>query len=188
MLKKLFIAASVFTLAACSTVPTQVNIVPTTQEQAQRYNDINVNLTSRDIRDANYLIAIHQVGDAAKLINNKAALSSLVETNLQKGWEQQGIVFADDAAIKVQIEVQVARVDIQQDSFEYEANSSLILALSITNEGKTLTKQFRSKSSMSGPFDPDIKDIEAKFAKQLSVLLQDIYLDEQVSNYLSGEM
>lgn len=185
MLKQILLGTSLLLLTACASVPEQVNISTAPVNLAPKYSNTTVSLTSRDIRDANYLIAIHKVGDPAKLINNKASLAKLAETSLQQGWEQQGLVFDPQAEVAINLEVQVARIDVQQDAFEYMAESALIVILSVENEGQTLTKQFSRASTLTGAFNPSIPELEAKFSQQLSLLLTDIFEDQQVNDYLT---
>ena len=185
MLKLLSIAVTMLILSGCANIPTQINISTNAVQLAPQYDNVRVRLTSQDIRDANYLIAIHKAGQAAKLINNQAALSSLIATSLEQGWQQQGIVITNDAAITANIAIQTARVDVQQDNFEYVADSQLVLVVTVTNKGQTLNKQFRSSSTLAGAFNPVVSELEAKLTQQLNAMLRDIFADPQIRDYLS---
>ena len=185
MLKMLLLGATLLTLSGCANIPEQVNISTNPVQLTPLYNNIQVTLTSQDIRQANYLIAIHKAGQAAKLINNQVALSNLIATRLQQGWQQQGIVIADDADITANIAIQTARVDVQQDNFEYVADSQLVLIVTVTNKGQTLNKQFRSSSTLAGAFNPVVSELEAKLTQQLNAMLSDIFADPQIRDYLS---
>jgi len=187
MLKKLGLGLSLLLLTACTSVPHQLDIqVPSTTAAVQpAYAGVTVDLSSRDVRDAFYLIAIHQAGDAATLVNNKTPLAQLAESGLANGWQKQGLTITKDGQIKAQLEIQIARIDVQQDSFEYEAESSLVVSITVNNGIKTLTKQFQSKSMMTGPLSPNIEQLETKFTEQLTTVLNDIYQDKQIINYLT---
>lgn len=185
MLKKLLLSASLLLLTACASAPSQVNITTQDLTLSTQYSDTNVTLASKDIRDANYLIAIHKVGEPAQLINNKGSLVSLAASQLQQGWEQQGLIFSPQAGIEINLELQTARIDVQQDNFEHQAESTLTLIISIENKGQTLTKQFRSSSTLTGAFSPSISELETKFSQQLTSLLNDIFSDEQINDYLT---
>ncbi|MDX2320584.1 MAG: YajG family lipoprotein [Moritella sp.] len=185
MLKKLLLSASLLLLTACASAPQQVNITAEPAQLTTQYSDTQVSLTSKDIRDANYLIAIHKVGEPAQLLNNEGSLVNLTTAKLQQGWEQQGLVFKPQADIAINLELQTARIDVQQDSFEHQADSALVLIISIENKGQTLTKQYRSASTLTGAFSPSMSDLEAKFSQQLSSLLDDIFNDQQIRDYLA---
>jgi len=185
MLKKLLLNISLLLLTACASAPQQVNITAEPAPLTTQYPGTLVSLTSKDIRDANYLIAIHKVGEPAQLLNNQNSLVNLITAKLQRGWEQQGLVFSPQADIAINLELQTARIDVQQDSFEHQAESSLMLIVSIDNEGQTLTKQFRSASTLTGAFSPSMNDLETKFSQQLSSLLNDVFNDQQISDYLT---
>ena len=185
MLKKLLLTAGLVLLTACASAPQQVNITAELAPLTTQYSGIQVNLTSKDIRDANYLIAVHKVGDPAQLLNNQSSLINLTTAKLQQGWEQQGLVFTAAADIAINLELQTARIDVQQDNFEHQADSTLVLIISIENQGQTLTKQFRSASILTGAFSPSMSDLEAKFSQQLSSLLNDVFNDQQISDYLT---
>lgn len=185
MLKKLLLSAGFILLTACASAPQQVNISAELAPLTRQYNDTQVTLTSKDIRDANYLIAVHKVGEPAQLLNNQGSLVNLTTAKLQQGWEQQGLVFTPQADIAIKLELQTARIDVQQDSFEYLAESTLMLIVSIDNKGQTLTKQFRSASTLTGAFNPPMNDLEAKFSQQLSSLLTDVFNDQQIRDYLA---
>ncbi|MFT5879262.1 MAG: putative lipoprotein [Moritella sp.] len=185
MLKQILLATGLLLLTACASDPEQVNISTAPVKLVPKYSNTTVSLTSRDIRDANYLIAIHKIGDPAKLINNQSSLAKLAEMSLQQGWQQQGLVFDPQAEVAINLEVRVARIDVQQDAFEYMAESDLVLILSVENEGQTLTKQFSRASTLTGAFNPSIPELEAKFSQQLSLLLTDIFEDQQVNEYLT---
>jgi len=185
MLKKLLLSASLVLLTACASAPQQVNITAEPASLTTQYAGTQVSLTSKDIRDANYLIAIHKVGEPAQLLNNQSSLVNLTTAKLQQGWEQQGLVFTAAADIAINLELQTARIDVQQDSFEHQAESTLMLIVSIENKGQTLTKQFRSASTLTGAFSPSMSDLETKFSQQLSSLLNDVFNDQQISDYLT---
>lgn len=185
MLKNLLLSAGLVLLTACASTPQQVNITADPAQLTTQYSDTQVTLVSKDIRDANYLIAIHKVGEPAQLLNNQGSLVNLTAAKLQQGWEQQGLVFSPQADIAINLELQTARIDVQQDSFEHQAESTLMLIVSIENKGQTLTKQFRSASSLTGAFSPSIDDLESKFSQQLSSLLNDVFNDQQISDYLA---
>jgi len=185
MLKKLLLSTGLLLLTACASAPQQVNITAEPAALTMQYSDTQVSLTSKDIRDANYLIAIHKVGEPAQLLNNQSSLVNLTATKLQQGWEQQGLTFAPQADIAISLELQTARIDVQQDSFEHQAESTLMLIISIENNGQTLTKQYRSASTLTGAFSPSMTDLETKFSQQLSALLNDVFNDEQISHYLT---
>ena len=185
MLKKLLLSAGLLLLTACATAPQQVNITADPAPLTTQYHGTQVALTSKDIRDANYLIAIHKVGEPAQLVNNQSSLINLTTAKLQQGWEQQGLVFSAQADIAINIELQTARIDVQQDSFEHQVESTLVLIISIENKAQTLTKQFRSASTLTGVFSPAMSDLETKFSQQLSSLLNDVFHDQQISDYLA---
>ncbi|PKH07289.1 YajG family lipoprotein [Moritella sp. Urea-trap-13] len=185
MLKKLLLSAGLILLTACASAPQQVNITAEPAPLTTQYSETQVTLTSKDIRDANYLIAVHKVGEPAQLLNNQGSLVKLTTAKLQQGWEQQGLVFTPQADIAINLELQTARIDVQQDSFEHQADSALVLIISIANNGQTLTKQFRSASTLTGAFSPSMSDLEAKFSQQLSSLLNDIFNDQQIRDYLA---
>jgi len=185
MLKKLLLTTGLSLLTACASAPKQVNITVDPAPLTMRYADTMVSLTSTDIRDANYLIAIHKVGEPAELVNNQNSLVNLITAKLQQGWQQQGLVFTADADIAINLELQTARIDVQQDSFEHQAESALTLIISIENKGQTLTKQFRSASTLTGAFSPSMSELETKFSQQLSSLLNDVFKDEQINDYLA---
>lgn len=187
MLNKLILGLSLLVLTACSSVPPRldIQIPPPNLAAKPTYAGITVNLSSRDVRDAFYLIAIHKAGKAATLVTNKTSLVKLAESRLADGWQKQGITILEEGKISAQLELQIARIDVQQDSFEYEAASSLVVSITVTNGLDTLTKQFQSKSMMTGPFSPNIDELEAKFTEQLTAVLNDIYQDKQVIDYLT---
>ncbi|GIC77832.1 YajG family lipoprotein [Moritella sp. F3] len=185
MLKKLLLSTSLVLLTACASAPQQVNITAEPAQLTTQYSDTQVTLSSKDIRDANYLIAVHKVGEPAQLLNNKGSLINLTTAKLQQGWEQQGLVFSPQADIAINLELQTARINVQQDSFEHQAESTLMLIVSIKNKDQTLTKQFRSASTLTGAFGPSMSDLEAKFSQQLSSLLNDVFNDQQIRDYLA---
>ncbi|QUM82227.1 hypothetical protein HWV01_19050 [Moritella sp. 5] len=185
MLKKLLLNISLLLLTACASPPQQVNITAEPAPLATQYAGTQVSITSKDIRDANYLIAIHKVGEPAQLLNNQSSLVNLTTAKLQQGWEQQGLVFSPQADIAINLELQTARIDVQQDSFEHQAESTLMLIVSIDNKGQTLTKQFRSASTLTGAFSPSMSDLETKFSQQLSSILNDVFNDQQINDYLT---
>lgn len=187
MLKKLVLAFSVSILAACSSVPQQLDIqLPATTAEVQpAYANVTVELSNRDVRDAFYLIAIHKAGDAATLVNNKTPLAQLAQSALASVWQQQGLAIADNDQLKAQLEIQIARIDVLQDAFEYEAESSLVVSITINNGSDTLTKQFQTKSMMTGPLRPSIEQLEGKFTEQLVRVVNDIVTDKQVIDYLT---
>jgi len=185
MLKKLLLSSALVLLTACASAPKQVNITAELAPLTAQYSETQVTLTSKDIRDANYLIAIHKVGEPAQLLNNQSSLINLTTAKLQQGLEQQGLVFSSQADIAINLELQTARIDVQQDSFEHQADSTLVLIISIDNNGQTLTKQYRSASTLTGAFSPSMTDLETKFSQQLSSLLNDVFNDEQINHYLT---
>ncbi len=172
-------------LTGCATKPHTFNVSTTLPELSQQYQALDASYLARDVRPANYLVAIHRVGEPANLINNKYLLTTLIGEQLKQGWQTQGINFVEQSPLQVMLDIQVARIDIQQDAFEYEAESALTLLVTIDNNGDKLTKQFRSSSSLQGSFSPDMKMLEDKFALQVNTLLGEILHDHQVSQYLT---
>lgn len=172
-------------LAGCAAKPNTFNVNTTLPELSLQYRDLEASYLARDIRPANYLVAIHRVGEPANLINNQYKLSTLIGEQLKLGWQTQGVNFVEQSPLQVMLDIQVARIDIQQDAFEYEAESALTLLVTIDNNGDKLTKQFRSSSSLQGTLSPDMPLLEEKFALQVNTLLSEILHDPQVSQYLT---
>lgn len=185
MLKKLLLSTSLLLLTACASTPQQVSLTVEPVSLTAQYTDTKVVVSSKDIRDANYLIAIHEAGEPAQLINHQGSLAKLTSNLLKQGWQQQGLTFAPQADIAINLKLQTARIDVQQDSFEYQAESALVLIVVVKNQGQTLTKQFRSASTLTGAFSPSISELETKFSQQLSSLVNDVFKDQQISDYLT---
>lgn len=172
-------------LAGCATKPHTFNVKATLPELSQQYQGVEASYLARDIRPANYLVAVHRVGEPANLINNQYKLTTLIGEQLKQGWQTQGVNFVQQSPLQVMLDIQVARIDIQQDAFEYEAESALTLLVTIDNNGDKLTKQFRSSSSLQGSLSPDMPLLEEKFALQVNTLLSEILHDPQVNQYLT---
>lgn len=187
MLNKFFLIVSIFLITACANEPTAIHLQPNILNiQNEIYQTQTANVSVSDNRHSLHLVEVLTNNEESKFIESTKSLKSVLSSQFRKELTSQGLNFNDDAVVSVKFNVERARTYINQDVFDYRANTIIKLKVNVENPQQTLSKTFTLRATSRGPLTADIDEIEQDFNIQLSKIIIQVLEDEQLQNFIKG--
>ena len=185
MKKTLSLIATLFLLNGCASAPSHLIVAPEILKQTRmQYVDKKATINVIDMRTANQIVQILREGEAATLLSAQSRLEETIEKSLRRHWQQQGLSFQDGAVNSINITIENALISVSQETLKYQAQSNIVLKVTVNNGEQTLTSTFKNSGSSDGPFKADIAVLERNFNQRLANLLQQILVNEKVHHFL----
>lgn len=191
MKKTYFIQNSIFTflviiLLGCGSTIKHIIIAPELlTKSTNTYQQKQALLTFTDLRTLNHIAQIQRPNEeVAQLYSAQEALLPIVENTLTDAFKKNGLQIAPLAINQINVIIDKALINVQQDLVKYKATNSISLRIVIKNGESTLTKNFNINGNSNGPFNADIAVLERDFNQQLSKVLQQIVQNEEIQNTL----
>ena len=174
-----------FLLGGCATPPSHLIIAPEilTQTAIHHINKQAI-LSVIDMRTANNIVQILRKGEAATLLSAQERLEKTITNSLSKHWQQQGLSIQDNAVNTITIAIEKALISVSQETLNYQAQSTIVLKVTINNNEQTLTSTFKNSGSSKGPFKADIAVLERNFNQRLANVLQQVLSNEKIIQFL----
>lgn len=183
--KSLAITLFAFLLNGCASVPSHLIVTPEILTQtSMQYVDKQATINVIDMRTANQIVQILREGEAATLLSAQSRLEETIENSLRKHWQQQGLSFQDTAVNSITIAIESALISVSQETLKYQAQSKIVLKVTVNNGEQTLTSSFKNSGSSNGPFKADIAVLERNFNQRLANLLQQILANKKINHFL----
>lgn len=187
MFKKVFFIFSIFLISACANQPTEIKLQPQVVNiQSQVYQTQSAKISVADNRHSGHLVEVLTNNEESKLIKSTKPLKSVLNSQFRKELTTQGLSFNKDATVSLQFNVERARTYINQDVFDYRANTIIKLKVNVENPKQTLSKTFTLRATSRGPLTADIDEIQQDFNVQLTKIIIQVLEDEQLQNFIKG--
>ncbi|WP_185962610.1 YajG family lipoprotein [Thalassomonas sp. M1454] len=187
MFNKVFFICSIFLITACANEPTAIKLQPqVVNNQSKVYQSQAATIAVADKRNSVHLVEVLTNNEESKLIKSTAPLKSVLNTQFRKELASQGLQFKKDAPVALQFNVERARTYINQDVFDYRANTIIKLKVNVENPKQTLSKTFTLRATSRGPLTADIEEIQQDFNTQLAKIIVQVLEDEQLQNFIKG--
>jgi uncharacterized lipoprotein len=172
-------------LSACASAPSHLIISPdVTAIPEIKYDSKQATLNVTDMRTANHLVQILKEGDAASLFSAQERLEKIIKRSISVPWQTQGLTIQASAVNSINIAIEKAITSVTQETMSYQAQSEIILKVTINNGLQTLTSTFKNSGDSKGPFRADIAVLERNFNQRLTNLLQQILVNEEINQFL----
>lgn len=174
-----------FLLGGCASPPSHIIVAPEilTQTTIQHVNK-QATLNVIDMRTANNIVQVLREGEAATLLSAQERLEDTIKNSLSKYWQQQGLAIQTSAVNSITITIDKALISVTQETLSYQAQSNIVLKLTINNSVQTLTSTFKNSGSSNGPFKADIAILERNFNQRLTNVLQQILTNKKINLFL----
>ncbi|GAA6172224.1 hypothetical protein NBRC116592_18940 [Colwellia sp. KU-HH00111] len=181
---KLYSAMLVLAITSCASLPSHVIIAPDiTASSAINHHNKLAQLNVVDMRTANHIVQIVREGDAAIILSAQQRLEDTLSESLTQQWLKQGLTFDANASNQISIAIEQALIRVNQETFKYQAQTHIILKVTLNNGEETLTTTFKNSGNSNGPLQADIAVLERNFNQRLTNVLQQILMNEQLNHF-----
>ncbi|MEW6982329.1 YajG family lipoprotein [Colwelliaceae bacterium 6471] len=148
------------------------------------YNQQIASLQVADMRSGSHVLQILRVDKAAELYSPQAPIADVINRQLEKAYQQQGLVLAEQADKQIMVYIDTALISVQQTLMNYQANSHISLRVAVVNQDKTLTKTFTIKGNSNGPLRADMAVLERDFNQQLAKIIEQILTNTDIQQFI----
>lgn len=184
-IKTITITLAICILTACASSAKNMVLSPQVpQQKSAFYQNKTASLTVSDLRTNIHTIAIHKAGKATELISTDIHIDQIIKKVYQKGLIENSLEINENSANAINLIINTAQVDVQQELVKYSAKNQLTLTAQITSANKTLTKTYNNKGESEGAFKADIAVLERDFNQQLGGLLLQIINDKEIQQFI----
>ncbi|MGF1730348.1 hypothetical protein BIT28_18200 [Photobacterium proteolyticum] len=189
-MKKLFVAATVLALTAC-TAPSepQLTIAPTpvvsTQANAQGKS---LSLESRDLRTAQFIAVVDSGRQNVQPLHATQNLRVTLEQALSRQLRSQGYAITQDSQGTMRLDILEAMINVKHSMMSHELNSKLQLQLVIESPTGKFVKRYSGKSERNGAMSASMGDMEEAMNSLITAVLKDIHSDPELNNYMQENL
>ncbi|WP_169307020.1 YajG family lipoprotein [Ferrimonas sediminicola] len=174
-------------LAGCASAPNTLILAPSAPMVQAGSQQGALALTSVDHRPEQFLVEVRKDDGAAELLSPAEPPRQLLEQGIRDGLSRLGYRIDPAATVTLSLSLDKLVMKIDQGTFGHDASTSLIATVIVDNRGRTLTKEYRVRSSFSGPLKPEMARIEREMNDRLSQLMSDIVNDPELHTHLNLE-
>lgn len=186
MPKLLLIFISILTLIGCSsTPPAQIALNPAAPIVKPLAGELpTLQLTTLDTRSANFIVRFNRDEKAAKLISPAVPPRAQLETIFNQAFLDAGYTTATQSETRLELQLSNLLSDVSESSFGYKAEHIITIDLIAQQPLKVLTKTYRAKGTLEGPFSTDVAAIELELNQLLGQLTANIVNDPELNQFL----
>lgn len=169
----------------CASAPQQMIIAPQVYNAASNlYQGQRASLSVTDMRPGTQVLQVFKNEQAAQLFSPQKDIANVVDGVLNKAWTKQGLALAGIASNQIEVYIDKAVVNVNQELMKYTSNSQVTIRVIVANGKETLTKTFNSNGSSNGPLKADIAVLERDFNQLLAQTLSQIISDSEIQRYI----
>jgi len=170
----------------CSnTAPTYFTVDTTSRLASNILTQQSVNINVTDLRSRQDILQLKKNGKFS-YIPSQMPTTTFIKQGLMASFNQQLTINTSSNNNVIHVNVEKMAVKLNQETLAYDTQSLIVLAVTINNGNKTLTKTFKRQGTSKGPLKADIAVLEQNFNQLLKLLFDDISKDSQVIDYLTG--
>ncbi len=186
-MKKLFVAAMMVALTACSSAPKQlqINFMPqSTISENPVVNNVPVNLTSKDLRSAQYVALIDSGRNNLEPVQSRQNVRITLESALYEQLISQGYKVTANSPNHVSLDIQKILVNVKHSMISNEMNAEVILQVTAESPQGKLVKTFTGTANKSGLLSVNEKDIETVVNDVTNLVLKEMANDTELVDYM----
>ena len=181
----LTLITSIWLMSGCANSPQQMIIAPQVYNAAlSLYQGQQASLKVTDMRSGTQVVQILRKNKAAQLYSPQEDIANIIDQSLQKVWLQQGLSINAAASNQIDVFIDKAVVNVNQELLKYDTNSQITIRVAVDNGRETLTKIFNSTGSSNGPLLADLAVLERDFNQLLAQQLSEILRDHEIQKYI----
>tara|TARA_B110000438_G_C15678220_1_gene591176 strand:- start:160 stop:732 length:573 start_codon:yes stop_codon:yes gene_type:complete len=185
IIKFLLLSSTTVFLLACSTAIKHVIVSPELSTGiSDVYQQKQVQLRFTDLRRSNHIVQILRLDEPAQLYSSQQPIVDIVEQSLTSALKANGLQVTSLAANKIEVIIDNALINVQQELLKYSANNQMDFRVVINNASGTLTKSFKITGKSNGPLKADIAVLERDFNQQLAKLLTQIVRNQEIQEFI----
>lgn len=186
MPKLLLIFISILALIGCSSKPpAQIALNPAAPIVKPLAGELpTLQLTTLDTRSANFIVRFNRDEKAAKLISPAEPPRAQLETIFSQAFLDAGYTTATQSETRLELQLSNLLSDVSESSFGYKAEHIITIDVIAQQPLKVLTKTYRAKGTLEGPFSTDVAAIELELNQLLGQLTSNIVNDPELNQFL----
>ena len=181
----LIITTALFTVGCASQGPSHIALnpeVPTINQQTEIEHPVAIETI--DTRSANFIVRFNEEDNAARLVSPTEAPRAQMDHVFRDGFTQAGYRIDPSSVTHMQFQLEQLLTDVDESTFGFEANSQIIINVIAKNANQELTKRYRAKGFLKGPFGADFATLELEMNKLLGELTRDIINDPELNQFI----
>ncbi|WP_394145435.1 YajG family lipoprotein [Vibrio atypicus] len=185
-MRKLVLAASMALLTACSAPQQQqINFMPkAVLSSGDLVQDAAFNLTSKDVRSAQYVALVDSGRSNIEPIHSKQNVRISIENALLEQFQSQGFRNTVNSENNIKIEVQEALVSIKHTVMENEMDGKVIIEITAETPQGKLVKTYTGTAKRTGALSASNEDIEGVLNDVVNLVLQEVANDKELQTYM----
>ncbi|WP_117235211.1 YajG family lipoprotein [Vibrio maerlii] len=185
-MKKLILVASVSLLAACAAPqPEQINLAPkATLANSDLVSGSTVNLTSKDVRAAQYVALVDSGRSNIEPLHPKQNVRISVEDAVAKQLQSQGFDLTVNSENSIIVEIQEALVNVRHTVMKNEMDGKVTIQITAETPQGKLVKTFTGTAKREGSLSASNEEIETVLNDVTNLVLKEIANDQELNGYL----
>ncbi|WOT05963.1 YajG family lipoprotein [Shewanella youngdeokensis] len=178
--------ASLLLMAGCaSQTPSHIALNPDVPNVTMQTSQLlPLAIETIDTRSANFIVRFNHDDEAARLVSPSEAPRVQIDQIFRSGLTKAGYSVDPSSVNTVQFQLEQLLTDVNEGTFGFEASSLIIINVIAQNRHQSLTKRYRAKGKLTGPFSADFATLELEMNKLLSELTADIINDPELNQFL----
>ena len=181
----LVVATAVSIVGCASQGPSHIALNPEVPPITQQTEvELPVALETIDTRSANFIVRFNDGDKAARLVSPTEAPRVQMDQVFRDGFTQAGYRIDPSSVNHMQFQLEQLLTNVDEGTFGFEANSQIIINVIAKNANQELTKRYRAKGLLKGPFGADFATLELEMNKLLGELTRDIINDPELNQFI----
>jgi len=187
-MKSILVIALISVITACSTTKHVVVSPELIGYKKGVYFNNKIKLKTLDQRTNTYIVQIIKEGQPAKLLSSQVELPHIVSQKITPILRKQGLTINNSSPIIVNIIIDKALIEVNQNILKYTAKNSIDLKATVKNGDTLLTKRFSVNGTSKGPLTADIAVLERDFNHQLASTLVNIVNNKEIQDAIKANV
>ncbi len=187
-MRKLFIAASLALLAACSSPQQeepQINFIPHPTLSRQKLVDgLNLALESKDVRSAQYVALIDSGHNNIQPVHTRQNVRISLESALFDQLTSQGFQVSVNSENSLSVEVQELLINVEHSIMANEMTARAVFQVTAETPAGKMVKTYKGKAHRTGTFSASDESIEEVLNDVTDLILKEIAYDQELLGYM----
>ncbi len=180
-MKKIILLTCLILLAGCAKQPVIANLsVRLGEVPAGIYGGgSSALIVGQDARKSQEVVVYMTDQPATSLANISSPLQ-LVSEKLAEGLQGQGLLLDRSSPVRLKFSINELLVWVTRPKMLYRADAKTYITLTVENRGAVFSKDFKREANQESATRPKLPDLEAMLNTQLSDIIHQILVDEEV--------
>ena len=148
--------------------------------------DTAISLRGHDGREYQEVVRYVIKDDPPVPIPNRNPPHIVLSEQLADGLREQGLVFAQSAPAHLQLEIEELLATVTKPKVLYDIKAVSTVSITVTGRGDSLTKRYSKESTRVSVTRPGLDDVEPLLNEQLSQIVQQILVDQEIRKLIAG--